>query len=114
MEQLFEEYDLAVLQFERVEKEVKDVLKQIPFAKKLLAIKVISEILCRPCFKILSWMAEEERGRIRKRQRESIDLAFQNGTAFWSTKGNHYGRSLNKSMTNGNQERSQLYRPCRR
>lgn len=27
---------------------------------------------------ILSWMAEEERDRIRKRQREGIDLALQN------------------------------------
>ncbi|MGX2959694.1 recombinase family protein [Peribacillus sp. JNUCC 23] len=31
---------------------------------------------------ILSWMAEEERDRIRKRQREGIDLAMQNGTVF--------------------------------
>lgn len=31
---------------------------------------------------ILSWMAEEERDRIRKRQREGIDLAFQNGVVF--------------------------------
>ena len=44
LEQLLEEYDLAVLQLERVEQEVKDVLRQIPFAKKLLAIKGISEI----------------------------------------------------------------------
>jgi transposase len=44
LEQLLEEYDLAVLQLERVEQEVKDVLKQIPSAKKLLAIKGISEI----------------------------------------------------------------------
>ncbi|MFD4932077.1 IS110 family transposase [Peribacillus butanolivorans] len=44
LEQLLEEYDLAFLQLERVEQEVKDVLKQIPFAKKLLAIKGISEI----------------------------------------------------------------------
>jgi transposase len=44
LEQLLEEYDLAVLQLERVEQEVKDVLKQIPFAQKLLAIKGISEI----------------------------------------------------------------------
>ncbi|WP_148358465.1 IS110 family transposase [Peribacillus simplex] len=44
LEQLLEEYDLAVLQLERVEQEIKDVLKQIPFAKKLLAIKGISEI----------------------------------------------------------------------
>ncbi|PRS22108.1 IS110 family transposase [Bacillus sp. RJGP41] len=44
LEQLSEEYDLAFSQLERVEQEVKDVLKQIPFAKKLLAIKGISEI----------------------------------------------------------------------
>ena len=31
---------------------------------------------------ILSWMAEEERQRIRKRQREGIDLALQNGIQF--------------------------------
>ncbi len=31
---------------------------------------------------ILSWMAEEERDRIRKRQREGIDLALQNGIQF--------------------------------
>ena len=31
---------------------------------------------------ILSWMAEEERDRIRKRQREGIDVALQNGVAF--------------------------------
>ena len=31
---------------------------------------------------ILSWMAEEERERIRKRQREGIDLALKNGTTF--------------------------------
>lgn len=31
---------------------------------------------------ILSWMAEEERDRIRKRQREGIDVALQNGTIF--------------------------------
>jgi len=31
---------------------------------------------------ILSWMAEEERERIRKRQREGIDLASQNGIQF--------------------------------
>ena len=31
---------------------------------------------------ILSWMAEEERDRIRKRQREGIDVALQNGIAF--------------------------------
>lgn len=31
---------------------------------------------------ILSWMAEEERERIRKRQREGIDLALQKGVVF--------------------------------
>ncbi|KMY50031.1 recombinase family protein [Peribacillus loiseleuriae] len=31
---------------------------------------------------ILSWMAQEERERIRKRQREGIDVALQNGLAF--------------------------------
>ena len=31
---------------------------------------------------ILSWMAQEERERIRIRQREGIDLALQNGTVF--------------------------------
>src|SRR6476660_10439654 len=31
---------------------------------------------------ILSWMAEEERDRIRKRQREGIDLALQMGVTF--------------------------------
>lgn len=31
---------------------------------------------------ILSWMAEEERDRIRKRQREGIDVALQNGVPF--------------------------------
>ncbi|WP_341963427.1 recombinase family protein (plasmid) [Planococcus maritimus] len=31
---------------------------------------------------ILSWMAEEERQRIRKRQREGIDLALQKGVQF--------------------------------
>ncbi|PPA68721.1 recombinase family protein [Jeotgalibacillus proteolyticus] len=31
---------------------------------------------------ILSWMAEEERERIRKRQREGIDMALKNGVAF--------------------------------
>lgn len=34
---------------------------------------------------ILSWMAEEERQRIRKRQREGIDLALQNGIQFGRT-----------------------------
>lgn len=44
LQQLIEEFDLATAQLERVEKEVTDVLKRIPFAKKLLAIKGISEI----------------------------------------------------------------------
>ncbi|QKX52891.1 recombinase family protein (plasmid) [Planococcus glaciei] len=34
---------------------------------------------------ILSWMAEEERERIRKRQREGIDLALKNGIQFGRT-----------------------------
>jgi DNA invertase Pin-like site-specific DNA recombinase len=33
-------------------------------------------------FEILSWMAEEERTRIRERQREGIDNALQIGVAF--------------------------------
>ncbi|MGG1676986.1 IS110 family transposase [Neobacillus sp. NRS-1170] len=44
LEQLLEEYDLAVKQLERVEQQVKEVLYTIPFAKKLLMIKGISEI----------------------------------------------------------------------
>ncbi|MEH7503808.1 IS110 family transposase [Neobacillus drentensis] len=44
LEQLLEEYDLALTQLERVEKQVTDVLNKIPFAKKLLTIKGISEI----------------------------------------------------------------------
>lgn len=44
LEQLIEEFDLATAQLERVEKEVTEILKQIPFARKLLAIKGISEI----------------------------------------------------------------------
>ncbi|MFE3976722.1 IS110 family transposase [Peribacillus sp. YIM B13481] len=44
LEQLLEEYDLAVKQLERVEQQVKEVLYKIPFAKKLLIIKGISEI----------------------------------------------------------------------
>ncbi|MEH7107041.1 IS110 family transposase [Bacillus sp. JJ1764] len=44
LEQLLEEYDLAAKQLERVEEQVKDVLSKIPFAKKLLMIKGISEI----------------------------------------------------------------------
>ncbi|WP_066307750.1 IS110 family transposase [Bacillus sp. FJAT-29814] len=44
LEQLIEEFDLATTQLERVEMEVTEVLKRIPFAKKLLAIKGISEI----------------------------------------------------------------------
>jgi transposase len=41
---LLEEFDLATVQLERVEKEVTGVLEQITFANKLLAIKGISEI----------------------------------------------------------------------
>jgi transposase len=44
LEQLLEEFDLAKAQLQRVEKEVTEVLKQVPFARKLLAIKGISEI----------------------------------------------------------------------
>jgi transposase len=44
LEQLLEEFDLATTQLERVEREVTNVLQQIPFAMKLLAIKGISEI----------------------------------------------------------------------
>ena len=44
LEQLLEEYDLAVKQLERVEKQVKEVLNQISFARKLLAMKGISDI----------------------------------------------------------------------
>jgi transposase len=44
LEQLLEEYDLAVKQLERVEKQVTEELNNISFAKKLLTIKGISEI----------------------------------------------------------------------
>jgi len=44
LEQLLEEFDLATTQLERVEQEVTSVLKQITFAKKILAIEGISEI----------------------------------------------------------------------
>src|SRR4051794_16318064 len=44
LEQLMEEYDLAIKQLERVEQQVKEVLNKIPFARKLLMIKGISEI----------------------------------------------------------------------
>jgi transposase len=44
LEQLLEEYDLAVAQLERVEQQVTEALNKIPFAKKLLTIKGISEI----------------------------------------------------------------------
>jgi transposase len=44
LEQLLEEYDLAMKQLERVEQHVKEVLNKIPFARKLLMIKGISEI----------------------------------------------------------------------
>jgi len=42
--QLLEEYDLATTQLERVEQQVSEVLKQIPYANHLLTIKGISEI----------------------------------------------------------------------
>ncbi|WP_078557131.1 IS110 family transposase [Bacillus alkalicellulosilyticus] len=44
LEHLLEEFDLAKIQLERVEKEVTSVLDQITFAKKVLAIEGISEI----------------------------------------------------------------------
>jgi transposase len=44
LEQLLEEYDLAVKQLERVEQQVKEILYKIPFSKNLLMIKGISEI----------------------------------------------------------------------
>lgn len=44
LEQLLEEYDLAVTQLERVEQQVTEALNKIPFSKKLLTIKGISEI----------------------------------------------------------------------
>lgn len=44
LEQLLEEYDLAIQQLERVELAIKDELPKIPFANKLLMIKGISEI----------------------------------------------------------------------
>ncbi|MGM0878576.1 MAG: recombinase family protein [Bacillota bacterium] len=33
-------------------------------------------------FQILSWMAQEERDCIRKRQREGIDVALRSGATF--------------------------------
>jgi transposase len=44
LQQLLEEFDLATTQLERVEKQVTEVLKQIPYANHLLSIKGISEI----------------------------------------------------------------------
>ncbi|MBV7509701.1 IS110 family transposase [Bacillus sp. sid0103] len=44
LQQLLEEYDLATTQLERVEQQVTEVLKQIPYANQLLTIKGISEI----------------------------------------------------------------------
>jgi transposase len=44
LEQLLEEYDLTVKQLERVESQVTEVLQKIPYAKKLLMIKGISEV----------------------------------------------------------------------
>src|SRR3954466_12460438 len=44
LQQLLEEFDLTTTQLERVEKQVTEVLKQIPYANQLLTIKGISEI----------------------------------------------------------------------
>lgn len=44
LEQLLEEYDLTIKQLDRVELQIREVLYKIPFAKKLLMIKGISEI----------------------------------------------------------------------
>ncbi|MGD6942571.1 IS110 family transposase [Cytobacillus gottheilii] len=44
LEQLLEEYDLAVLQLEKVECTIKEELTKIPYAQKLLMVKGISEI----------------------------------------------------------------------
>jgi transposase len=44
LEQLLEEYDLAVQQLDKVELAIKEELPKIPFADKLLKIKGISEI----------------------------------------------------------------------
>jgi transposase len=44
LEQLLEEYDLTIKQLDRVEQQIKEELYKIPFAKKLLMIKGISEI----------------------------------------------------------------------
>jgi transposase len=44
LQQLLEEFDLATTQLERVEIQVAEVLKQIPYANQLLSIKGISEI----------------------------------------------------------------------
>ena len=53
---------------------------------------------------ILSWIAEEERERIRKRQRAGIDVAMQNVTVFSRPKITTTG-SLNKHIIDGNQKR---------
>ncbi|MFL6558897.1 MAG: IS110 family transposase, partial [Bacillus sp. (in: firmicutes)] len=44
LQQLLEEYDLATTQLERVEQQVTEALKKIPYAQQLLTIKGISEI----------------------------------------------------------------------
>lgn len=51
---------------------------------------------------ILSWMAEEERDRIQKSQREGIDVALQKGIAFGRPK---LQRSSKKLMIVGKLER---------
>lgn len=55
---------------------------------------------------ILSWMAEDERNRIRKRQREGIDVALQMGVKFGRPKAkitddfkNVYGRWKKGELT---------------
>jgi DNA invertase Pin-like site-specific DNA recombinase len=53
---------------------------------------------------ILSWMAEEERDRIRKRQREGIDVALQNGTIL-DVQRLRSLRNLKKRMLDGNRKR---------
>jgi DNA invertase Pin-like site-specific DNA recombinase len=42
----------------------------------------LGTIIADLVLQILSWMAEDERARIRKRQREGIDVALQRGVAF--------------------------------
>jgi DNA invertase Pin-like site-specific DNA recombinase len=61
---------------------------------------------------ILSWIAEDERDRIRKRRREGIDSALNNGTTFGRPKADivesrrHHGDSGNG--TSGNETHNVL------